>query len=159
MNHNHFRIHQSDGEHVLDQPRYPPNKEKPMFNGHRSDIHRVFYEYAIALGIPIHLGKNVDAYHEDAAAGKAWVTTKEGEVFKGDIVVAADGVRSKARDLVLGFEEVPEDSGYAIYRAWFDAKEAGIDTDPLTREFVMNGDTHTGCEYWIWLNGPSAFAN
>lgn len=118
-----------------------------MFNGHRSDIHNIFYEYAISLGIPVHLGKNVKGYHEDPVERKAWVTTEEGDVFKGDLVVAADGVRSMARKMVLGQEEVPEDSGYAIYRAWFDAEKAGIDKDPLTREYVINGDTHTGCEF------------
>jgi 2-polyprenyl-6-methoxyphenol hydroxylase-like FAD-dependent oxidoreductase len=76
--------------------------------------------------------------------GKAWVVTDEGEVFKGDLV-GADGVRSKARTLVLGYHDKPKSSGYAVYRAWFDAEAAGITTELLTREFVANGDTHTGC--------------
>ncbi|KAF8535418.1 hypothetical protein BDD12DRAFT_912790 [Trichophaea hybrida] len=148
MHHKHFRIHTQDGEWVLDQGKMPPNPERPIYNGHRADIHRVFYEYAISLGIPIHLGKRITSYHEDDTEGKAWVTTDQGEVFKGDVVVGADGTRSRARKLVLGYDDKPKSSGYAIYRAWFDAEEAGIGENLLTREFVANGDTHTG-----WL-GP-----
>lgn len=146
MHHKHFRIHTHNGDWVLDQPKYPPNKEKPMYNGHRADFHRVIYEYAMSLGIPIQLGRRVASYHEDDIEGKAWVVTDEGEIFKGDLVVGADGVRSKARKLVLGYDDKPKSSGYAVYRAWFDAEAAGITTDPLTREFVANGDTHTGCK-------------
>jgi len=147
MHHKHFRIHTHSGEWVLDQAKMPPNKERPMYNGHRADIHRVMYEYAISLGIPIHLGKRITSYHEDNTEGKSWVTTDQGVIFKGDVVIGADGVRSKARKLVLGYDDKPKSSGYAIYRAWFDAEEAGIGEDLLTREFVANGDTHTGCMF------------
>jgi 2-polyprenyl-6-methoxyphenol hydroxylase-like FAD-dependent oxidoreductase len=36
-----------------------------------------------------------------------------------DVVIGADGVRSKARELVLGYFDKPKSSGYAIYRAWY----------------------------------------
>ena len=147
MHHKFLRLHTHSGEWVLDQPTYPGNPEKPMYNGHRADFHRVLYEYACVLGIPIHLGRRVTSYHEDVKNGKAWVMTEEGEIFKGDVVVGADGVRSRARKLVLGFDDKPVSSGYAIYRAWFNAEDAGITEDLLTRELVVNGDTHTGCRY------------
>lgn len=134
------------GEWVLDQAKVPPNPEKPMYNGRRSDFHRVIYEYAMSLGIPIHLGKRVSSYHEDDEEMKAWVTTDDGEIFKGDVVVGADGVRSRARKLVLGYDDKLKNSGYAVYRAWFDAEKAGLEKDVLTREFVVDGDTHTGCK-------------
>lgn len=35
------------------------------------------------------------------------------------MVIGADGVRSKARTLVLGYEDKPKSSGYAVYRAWY----------------------------------------
>lgn len=37
----------------------------------------------------------------------------------GDAVVGADGVRSRARTLVLGYEDKPKSSGYAVWRAWY----------------------------------------
>lgn len=36
----------------------------------------------------------------------------------GDMVIGADGVRSKARELVLGYVDKPKSSGYAVFRAW-----------------------------------------
>lgn len=147
MHHKVLRLHTHTGDHVLDQPKVPPSREKPMYNGHRADIHRVFLDYADSLGIQILLGKRISEYSEDPASGKSWVTTEEGEIFKGDVVVGADGVRSRARKLVLGYDDKPRSSGYAVYRAWFNAHDAAIDSDPLTREFVANGDTHTGCSY------------
>jgi 2-polyprenyl-6-methoxyphenol hydroxylase-like FAD-dependent oxidoreductase len=35
------------------------------------------------------------------------------------MVIGADGVRSKARELVLGYVDKPKSSGYAVFRAWF----------------------------------------
>lgn len=148
MNHKSFKIHTHDGGFVFEQPAMAPNREKPMYNGHRADIHKVFYEYAQSLGVSFVMGERVTAYHEDPSTGKAWVETESSGIFVGDVVVGADGVRSKARKLVLGFDDKPKSSGYAVFRAWFNAEESGISTDPLTKEFVENGDTHTG-----WL-GP-----
>lgn len=144
MNHKSFKINTGKGEFVYEQPAMVPSREKPMYNGHRADIHRVFYEYAKSLGVTFVMGKRVIAYHEDPSKQKAWVETDSGETFVGNVVVGADGVRSRARKLVLGFDDKPKSSGYAIFRAWFSVEGSGIDTDPLTKEFVENGDTHTG---------------
>lgn len=35
------------------------------------------------------------------------------------MVVGSDGVRSKARELVLGYVDKPKSSGYAVWRAWY----------------------------------------
>ena len=144
---NVFSIHRYTGERVLDQPKFPLDPERPTYNGHRADFHRVIYEYAKSLGISIHLGQRVVSYHEDDREWKAWVATEQGLTFRGDVVVGADGVCSQARKLVLGYNDNPKSSGYAVCRAWFNAKDAGIADDPLTREFVANGDTHTGCQF------------
>ncbi|KAH8149816.1 uncharacterized protein LAJ45_05968 [Morchella importuna] len=131
-------------EEKLRPAAMPPNRERPMYNGHRADIHKVFYEYAKSLGVEFNMGQKVTGYKEDAASGKAWIETESGEIFKGDVVVGADGVRSRARKLILGYEDKPRSSGYSVWRAWFNAEENGVTTDPLTKEFVENGDTHTG---------------
>lgn len=38
--------------------------------------------------------------------------------FSADFVIGADGVRSKARELVLGYDDKPKSSGYAVFRSW-----------------------------------------
>lgn len=134
-----FRIHKYDtGEVVLTQPPAPKRPTAPVFNGHRGELHEVVFRYAEELGIQIHLGARVKRYFEDV--GKAGVELESGEtvyhhqiltiekkknglvltkgkVF-GDVVLGADGVRSKARELVLGYDDKPKSSGYAIWRAW-----------------------------------------
>ena len=40
------------------------------------------------------------------------------EQVSADMVIGADGVRSKARESVLGYADKPRSSGYAVYRAW-----------------------------------------
>lgn len=46
------------------------------------------------------------------------VSTADGRVFTGDLVIAADGVRSVARGVVLGGVDQPaERTGFAAYRA------------------------------------------
>ena len=78
------------------------------FNGHRGEIHEIVYEYAKELGIEIRLAQQVLEYWEtDVEAG----VTVDGKRIAADVVLAADGVRSKARTIVLGFEDKPKASG------------------------------------------------
>lgn len=113
------------------------------YNGHRGEIHEIVYEHALQLGIDIRLGHKIEDYFEsDTEAG----VVVNGERFTADIVLAADGVRSKGRTTVLGYEDKPKPSGYAIYRTWFDSTE--LAEDPDTAWLVNNGDKHV-----IWI-GP-----
>lgn len=169
-----FRIHKYDTGEVMFHQKVPEtNPEAPVFNGHRGELHQVVFDYAREeLGIPIHLGQKVLAYFEED--GHAGIVLKTGERVVADVVVGADGVRSKARELVLGYEDKPKSSGYAVWRAWyiFDfisilispchdgfSKKTRILTpdasrfpntdmikDPRTKEFCENGDTFNG---WI----------
>jgi len=62
------------------------------------------------------------------------VFLKNGEEITADVIVAADGIKSTARELVLGYEDKPKSSGYACFRAYF--KGAHLKDDPECREFV-----------------------
>lgn len=68
------------------------------YNGHRGELHRIVYEHALALGVPIRLECTVSAYWETAETAGV---VCDGERMEADVVVGADGVRSKARTLVL----------------------------------------------------------
>ncbi|CAK7222840.1 hypothetical protein SBRCBS47491_004999 [Sporothrix bragantina] len=139
-----FRIHKYDtGEVVFHQKTPPPAEDAPVFNGHRGELHQIIFDYARdELGIPIHLGHFVEEYFEDD--NQAGIVVKGGRKVYADVVVGADGVRSKARTLVLGYEDKPKSSGYAVWRAWFSNKD--MIADPRTRQFCENGDTFNG---WI----------
>ncbi|OIW35702.1 FAD/NAD(P)-binding domain-containing protein [Coniochaeta ligniaria NRRL 30616] len=109
-------------------------------NGHRGEIHKILLDYAKSVGIEIRLGHNVTGYFEDEACGGIEV---DGERITADVVLSAEGVRAPGRRIVLGSDDLPRPSGYAVYRAWFPSTE--LINNPLTKHLV-GGDTHSG---WI----------
>jgi 2-polyprenyl-6-methoxyphenol hydroxylase-like FAD-dependent oxidoreductase len=132
------------GEHLFSQGWTSEEKTfGKAYNGHRGEIHEIVYRYALELGIDIRLDhKVVDYFETEIEAG----VIAKGERFIGDVVLAADGVRSNGRAIVLGHDDKPKSSGYAIYRAWFDSAE--LAKHPETAWMVNNGDKHCA-----WL-GP-----
>ncbi|PSN72188.1 putative monooxygenase [Corynespora cassiicola Philippines] len=114
------------------------------FNGHRGEIHEIVWNHAISIGVDIRLASKVSEYFEtDSEAG----VVVNGEKITGDVVLAGDGVRSTARTIVLGFEDKPKSSGYAVYRAWMGTEK--LKEDPLTAWLAdPDVDHHVG-----WL-GP-----
>ncbi|KAI3319552.1 hypothetical protein HD806DRAFT_525532 [Xylariaceae sp. AK1471] len=139
-----FNIHKYDtGEIVINQQTPEYSVEAPNFNGHRGELHKVVFSYAKEdLGIPIHLSHRIHTYFEDE--NESGIVLETGDKVTADVVIAADGVRSKARKSVLGYEDKPKSSGYAVWRAWFPNKDMII--DPLTAQYCENGDTFNG---WI----------
>lgn len=71
------------------------------------------------LGIPIYYGRKSVGYEEDTSTGKASVLTASGEVFTGDVVVAAEGIGTKSHEIVTGKPVPFVNSGYAIMRGAF----------------------------------------
>jgi len=113
------------------------------YNGHRGEIHKIIYDHAVEQGVEVRLGQQVSEYFEtETEAG----VISNGERIVADVILGADGVRSKARKLVLGYDDKPKPSGYAVYRAWMPSDE--LAKNDLTKDLVLHGDTHTG-----WL-GP-----
>lgn len=139
-------IHKSDGllyktytgDTLVKQSWTPEERAYgKAYNGHRGEIHEIVYQHARDIGVDIRLGYRVEDYFEtDTEAG----VIANGQKFVGDVILAADGVRSTGRTIVLGQEDKPKSSGYAIYRTWFDSAE--LAKDPDTAWMVNNGDRH-----------------
>ncbi|CAK7235671.1 hypothetical protein SCUCBS95973_009346 [Sporothrix curviconia] len=157
---NSLQIRTWDGHPLLTQ-RWEAERQKwgTRYDGHRGELHGVMLAHAEQdLGIDIRLGHRVVQYHETAEGASVEVEVevatpggdknKETKTIDADVVLAADGVRSLGRTLVLGHEDKPQASGYAIYRAWFDG--AAIASDPLTSFFYNNPD---GDQHICWI-GP-----
>ena len=143
-------IHKSDrlvfqdwhGNHITTQFWDAEVSYGKKFNGHRGEIAKIVFDHAVSRGIDVRLGQHVKDYFEtDSEAG---VTLADGTKLTADCVFAAEGVRSPGRKIVLGFEDRPVSSGYAVYRSWMSS--AALSQNPRTAHLVNHGDTHYG---WI----------
>ncbi|MFE0249608.1 FAD-dependent monooxygenase [Streptomyces sp. NPDC059010] len=135
----------SDGSEIC---RYALGREAadefgaPYLVVHRADLHR-----ALAAAVPpesVRLGTTVVGIDQDDDS--AHVTTATGERLTADLVVAADGIRSSARQWLFGKDEAVF-SGTAAYRALLPADEvADLDLPPLAA--WLGPDRHF-VHYWV----------
>ena len=72
---------------------------EPM--SHKCDVHECLFQYALEIGVEVRLGQDVLEYWEDEQKGEAGVLLNGGERIVADVIVGADGVKSKARSLIL----------------------------------------------------------
>ncbi|WP_459545746.1 FAD-dependent monooxygenase [Nocardia sp. X0981] len=79
---------------------------------HRSDLHALFLEACRKAGVELRTEQRVVAYTQDADTARA--TTESGEVHEAELVIAADGLHSVARKLLV--DDQPVSSAYVAYR-------------------------------------------
>ena len=85
----------------------------------RPKLIKALYDYAISLGIPIVFGKRVVEYEEPDETDRAYAITDTDERFEADVVVAADGIGSKASKMTGGKEVKAISSGWSVYRVTY----------------------------------------
>lgn len=133
-----LNFHSWEGEFLTRQIWDAEGSYGRKINGHRAEIHEIVFRHAKARGIDVRLGQNVTDYFEtDDEAG----VISNGERLTADCVVAAEGVKSKGRKIVLGYEDRPKASGYAVFRAWMKTDELAKNT---ATKWFCHGDTHNG---------------
>lgn len=82
---------------------------------HRADYQNCLYAHAQKEGVDVRLNSFVTKVIDSEAPS---VVLASGEVLKADLIIGADGIRSKVREAVLGAENVePQDSSNCAYRA------------------------------------------
>jgi len=121
-----FSIYDWKGEFLLTQD-LPGVAEGTGYMGKRGELLEVLCRHVERLGIEVHRGKRITEYFEtDTEAGVVY----DGQRYTADAVLACDGVNSMARRFVLGAEAgKPHPSGYATFRAWFDAPQLKDDPE------------------------------
>lgn len=126
------------GEFVTRQSFEGEKAWGPRINGHRGELYGIIFDHAVSVGVDVRWGQRVTDYFEDEE--KAGVVVN-GEKMVADVVVAAEGVRSRGRKIVLGFDDKPKSSGYAVYRSWFSGD--AIRENPMLKHLVES-DSHSG---------------
>ncbi|KAI0032304.1 FAD/NAD-P-binding domain-containing protein [Vararia minispora EC-137] len=127
-------IRYSTGERV-GYTRWGDSMEKeygaPYAHIHRADYHAMLLQLALsAPGVTFRLNAMVvDVQPDPEAEGGVSVTLAGGEVISADMIVGADGVKSRLQAVVTGKESSPEPTGDAAYRAIIPADVMLADPD------------------------------
>lgn len=146
-NANWFRFYKYDGTLLHQDPwLIRPEHYMRQYAGHRGEMHSIILDYAKRIGVECRFGSPVVQYLEDETS--TGVILRNGSRIDGICVIAADGPRSMAREQILGLEDKKVNSGYAIYRAFFQMTDE-MRENPLLDAFA-NKDEDT---FKMWL-GP-----
>ncbi|KAE8396213.1 hypothetical protein BDV23DRAFT_192117 [Aspergillus alliaceus] len=114
----------------------------PFIDLHRVDLQQALYARAKDLGVRFYLNERADWVDFETAT----VFTVSGGEYRGDLIVAADGLWSRCRECYLGRKDDPLPTGDLAYRIVLRAEEIG---DAELRAWVENPQ----CHFWV---GPGA---
>ncbi|OHF01552.1 hypothetical protein CORC01_03042 [Colletotrichum orchidophilum] len=93
-----------------------PIRAKPMVS--RRDVALMFLGQCRRLSIPVTYNVDIIDYSEDGK-GTATAHASDGRKFTGDVVVAADGIASKAYNITLGHPVRAVSTGYCADRVMY----------------------------------------
>lgn len=98
----------------------------PYYVVHRANLQLAMHKLALDLGVEVKVSSGVNRYDAETPS----VGLEDGSVYQADLVVAADGIKSEARKVVLdGEDQPPKKAGFAAYRAMVDAEMMRGDPD------------------------------
>jgi salicylate hydroxylase len=139
-------VHKYSGETLAHQESFDKkirsNYGAPFVDMHRADLQKALVARATELGVKFCLGELV----EDIDFSKPSVKTATGNIYTGDLIVAADGMWSRCRECFLGRKDAPLPTGDLAYRIVLTIDEL---QDEELRSWVQNPEVH----FWI---GPGA---
>jgi salicylate hydroxylase len=137
----------------MDFHEYEKECGTPFWDFHRANLHMSLLERAQELGAKLVVKTRViDIEYEISLEGQSTVAIavcEDGRRYKADLVVGADGINSKCREILLGHEDPPLLTGDLAYRLLLNTEE--MMKDPELRGFVEDPQVN----YWI---GPDVHA-
>ncbi|MFT3873917.1 MAG: FAD-dependent monooxygenase [Nocardioides sp.] len=116
---NHLRLKSADGQVIAEIPTPPmggPDLPGTM-GAVRGDIADILAERLPAAGVDVRLGTTLTAFEDHGAQspGGVTVTLSDGSTETVDLLVGADGIRSKVRRMI-GIDTEPQHVGMGIWR-------------------------------------------
>ena len=123
-----------DGKPVLQVPinqRFKQRYGADYIVIHRVDLHNILTA-ACAAQSNVHLDESADILRYEDRGDSVRVSTADGRAFDGEILIGADGLRSRVREQMVGTSE-PDLIGYVAHRAVVPISEApeGIPLDDV----------------------------
>lgn len=116
---------------------------------HRANLHKCLFERAVELGARTRVNARVSDVQVSRYGDTATVVLQNGEKHVANLVVGADGINSRLREIMLGRPDLPVLTGDLAYRLLLSTKE--MLKDPELAPFVTNPQVN----YWL---GPDAHA-
>ncbi|WP_144552309.1 FAD-dependent monooxygenase [Bacillus sp. X1(2014)] len=111
--HSALHIRDSQGNMIFDAPIHPSGKFNMTGGIPRRDLHEILLRTALKHGTTIRMGTTVEVI--ESADNLVYTTFTDGTSGTYDLVIGADGVRSKVRNMVFG-EIEPNFVGQAVWR-------------------------------------------
>lgn len=130
----HFRVvreHDRHGKLVSERYLDPAATwGAPWLLNHRVTLHKQLFANAVSDKVPgqipkVILGKKVVS----ASTTDTSVTLEDGTVLKGDLIIAADGIRSAVQQAVVGNSLVAKPSGHSAYRCLIPGEAVKADAE------------------------------
>lgn len=117
---------------------------------HRANLHKCLLDRAAELGVQLKTkARVVDVRIAGDNAENATVVLESGEEFVADLVVGADGINSRLREVLMGRPDPPTPTGDLAYRLLLNAED--MLKDPELAHFIKDPQVN----YWM---GPDAHA-
>jgi salicylate hydroxylase len=111
------------GEHA--SSRY----SAPYWHLHRADLHSVLVQACLEAGVELLLNATVTHYAKNTELNQVNLFLKDGRILSADLLIGADGIRSKIREQMLGPER-PTFMGQVAWRGVIPVSELRTTIQP-----------------------------
>lgn len=117
----------------------------PYWLIHRADYQKILLDKALEMGAEVKLNSLVNNIDCNIPAA----ILQDGSIIEGDLVLGADGLRSRVREAVVGHPDPPCDTGDMAYRVLVPMSE--IRNNPQLEE-LFTEDAFASMNFWIGPN-------
>ncbi|KAL6238327.1 hypothetical protein BDW75DRAFT_26700 [Aspergillus navahoensis] len=121
----------------------------PFNDFHRADLHAALLQRAVGLGVAVYTNSEVTdiAFNDENHTARVFTKGQDSQV--ADLVVGADGINSRCREILLQRPEPPHRTGDMAYRILLDAKDIRKTGDAELTKYL----DEKAVNYWY---GPGA---
>tara|TARA_R110001606_G_scaffold8453_3_gene37226 strand:- start:36322 stop:37515 length:1194 start_codon:yes stop_codon:yes gene_type:complete len=120
------------GEYYLKSPlgkQVEARYGAPYWHLHRADLHQVLAAACAQVGVEMVLNAVVTDYRENTELKQVCLLLEDGREFSADLLIGADGIRSKVREQMLG-QERPIFMGQVAWRGVIPVSDLTVDVKP-----------------------------